>query len=71
MIRGAKGAKGYEKSEDPLFVLENDLPIDYNHYMEHQLKQPLLRIFEPIFSNPEATLFGKDRNFIGYSWRSY
>ncbi len=48
MIRGAKGARGFEKSEDPLFVLENNLPLDYNHYLEHQLKQPLIRIFEPI-----------------------
>jgi DNA polymerase delta subunit 1 len=38
MIKGAKGAKGFEKSEDPLFVLENNLPLDYNHYLEHQLK---------------------------------
>jgi len=35
MIRAAKGARGFEKSEDPLFVLENNLPLDYNHYLEH------------------------------------
>jgi DNA polymerase delta subunit 1 len=35
MIKGTKGAKGYEKSEDPLYVLENNLPIDYSHYLEH------------------------------------
>lgn len=35
MIKGAKGMKGYEKSEDPLYVLENNLPLDYNHYLEH------------------------------------
>ena len=38
MIKGAKGMKGYEKSEDPLFVLENNIPLDYTHYLEHQLK---------------------------------
>ena len=38
MIKQAKGARGFEKSEDPLFVLENNLPLDYNHYLEHQLK---------------------------------
>lgn len=57
MIKGAKGAKGFEKSEDPLFVLENNLPLDYNHYLEHQLKQPLIRIFEPILQSPEQVLF--------------
>ena len=29
MIKAAKGSKGYEKSEDPLYVLQNNLPIDY------------------------------------------
>lgn len=35
MIKGAKDSKGYEKSEDPLYVLEKNLPIDYNFYLEH------------------------------------
>jgi DNA polymerase delta subunit 1 len=38
MIKGAKGARSFEKSEDPLYVLENNLPLDYTHYLEHQLK---------------------------------
>ena len=29
IIKAAKGSKGYEKSEDPLFVLENNLPVDF------------------------------------------
>jgi DNA polymerase delta subunit 1 len=57
MIKAAKGSKGYEKSEDPLYVLQNNLPIDYQFYLEHQIKQPLLRIFEPVFSNAEDKLF--------------
>lgn len=57
MVKGAKGAKGYEKSEDPLYVLQNNLPIDYNFYLEHQIKLPLMRIFEPILNNVEHVLF--------------
>ncbi|TNV85757.1 hypothetical protein FGO68_gene3112 [Halteria grandinella] len=57
MIKATKDARGYEKSEDPLYVLENNLPLDYNHYLEHQIKQPLIRIFEPILQNPEQVLF--------------
>lgn len=57
MIKAAKGSKGYEKSEDPLYVLQNNLPIDYQFYVDHQIKQPLLRIFEPVFANAEAMLF--------------
>eukprot|EP00347_Sterkiella_histriomuscorum_P024228 403331866 len=56
MVKGTKDAKGYEKSEDPLYVLDNNLPIDYQHYLQHQLKQPLIRIFEPILQNPEQVL---------------
>ena len=28
IIQGAKGARAYEKSEDPIFVLENNIPLD-------------------------------------------
>ena len=38
MIKGAKGQKAYELAEDPVFVLNNDIPIDYNHYIESQIK---------------------------------
>jgi len=60
LIKSTKGAWGYEKSEDPLYVLDNDLPIDFNHYLEHQLKQPLKRIFEPILGTPDKELFTGD-----------
>ena len=56
IIKAAKGAKAYEKSEDPLWVLENNIPLDYQYYLENQLKNPLMRIFEPLMSNPESLL---------------
>merc|ERR1719210_1710827 len=51
IISGAKGEKTYEKSEDPLYALENNLSIDAQYYIEHQLQQPLLRIFGPIMGD--------------------
>lgn len=48
IIKTASGDKNYEKSEDPLFVLENSLPIDTKYYLDNQLSGPLTRIFEPI-----------------------
>ncbi|KAK9468645.1 DNA polymerase family B-domain-containing protein [Lipomyces arxii] len=48
IIKGAKNDKNYERSEDPLYVLENNLPIDTKYYLENQLSNPLQRIFEPI-----------------------
>ena len=47
MIKGPKNAKSYEKSEDPIYALDNNLPIDYQHYLDHYLDKPLLRIFDP------------------------
>lgn len=46
--------KNYDKSEDPLYVLENSLPIDFKYYLENQLANPLLRIFEPILGERKA-----------------
>lgn len=56
IIKATKGAKGFEKSEDPIYALENNLPIDCQHYLEHFLSKPLLRIFEPILKNAEKEL---------------
>ncbi|XP_057299818.1 DNA polymerase delta catalytic subunit-like [Hydractinia symbiolongicarpus] len=54
IVAGVKGAKAYEKAEDPIYVLENNIPIDTKHYLEHQLMNPLIRIFEPILGEHKA-----------------
>lgn len=56
IIKAAKGAKAYEKSEDPIYVLENNIPIDPHYYLENQISKPLLRIFEPILKNASKEL---------------
>ena len=48
ITKGGPSAKNYEKSEDPIYVLEHNLPIDTKYYLENQLSKPLSRIFEPI-----------------------
>ncbi|KAF2014828.1 hypothetical protein BU24DRAFT_423744 [Aaosphaeria arxii CBS 175.79] len=54
MVKGATGAKNYEKSEDPIYVLENNIPIDTRYYLDNQLAKPLGRIFEPILGEKKA-----------------
>jgi DNA polymerase delta subunit 1 len=49
-----KGAAAYEKSEDPLYVLENNIPIDTKYYLDNQLAKPLMRIFEPVMGEGKA-----------------
>lgn len=40
--------------QDPIYVLENNIPIDTQYYLENQLSKPLLRIFEPILGEKRA-----------------
>ena len=58
IVKAHKGAKAYEKSEDPIWVLENSIPIDAQHYLEHQIKKPLIQIFEPIIDNTQSLFVG-------------
>lgn len=50
------GAAAYEKSEDPLYVLENNIPIDTKYYLDNQLAKPLMRIFEPVLGEKAQSL---------------
>lgn len=56
IIKGVKGAAAYQKSEDPIYVLENNIPIDTKYYLENQLSNPLMRIFEPILGDKASSL---------------
>eukprot|EP01017_Pseudomicrothorax_dubius_P001421 TRINITY_DN0_c4762_g1_i1.p1 TRINITY_DN0_c4762_g1~~TRINITY_DN0_c4762_g1_i1.p1 ORF type:complete len:162 (+),score=36.77 TRINITY_DN0_c4762_g1_i1:2-487(+) len=38
---------------------EKDLPIDYEWYLEKQIKPPLLRIFEVLVGNPDSIFAGE------------
>ncbi|KAI5452167.1 DNA-directed DNA polymerase delta [Naganishia albida] len=60
IVKGMKGAAAYEKSEDPLFVLNNNIPIDTKYYLDNQLSKPLLRIFEPILGEKANSLLAGD-----------
>lgn len=60
IIAGSKGQPAFEKSEDPVYVLDNNLPIDTQYYLDNQISKPLLRIFEPILhERAEAILLSK------------
>ena len=55
IVKGASGAKNFERSEDPIFVLENNIPIDTKYYLDNQLAKPLGRIFDPILGEKKAS----------------
>jgi DNA polymerase delta subunit 1 len=51
ITKGRPGAPAFEKSEDPLYALENNVPLDTAYYLHNQLSKPLLRIFTPIIGD--------------------
>lgn len=59
MIKGTKGQKAYELAEDPIWALKNDLPIDFDYYLEKQLKAPLMRLFEDVIPNSSNLFNGE------------
>ncbi|KAH9578368.1 C4-type zinc-finger of DNA polymerase delta [Trypanosoma melophagium] len=67
IIRAAKGAKAYERSEDPIYVLDNNIPIDTQYYLEHQLAPPILRVFEGVLDDPSVLIKGEHTRHIAVS----
>jgi DNA polymerase delta subunit 1 len=48
-----------ERAEDPGYARENGLKIDGLYYLEHQLKSPMIQLFEQLLgAEAEARLFG-------------
>ncbi|KAL1921871.1 uncharacterized protein VTP21DRAFT_10513 [Calcarisporiella thermophila] len=56
IVKAYKGAAAYERSEDPIYVLENNIPIDTKYYLDNQLSKPLMRLFEPILGEKAESL---------------
>ena len=69
IVKAAKNAKGYEKSEDPIWAMEHNLPIDCQHYLDHYLGKPLMRIFEPIMKDASSQLLKGDHTRASLSRR--
>eukprot|EP00727_Mastigamoeba_balamuthi_P014291 m51a1_g9485 dna polymerase delta catalytic subunit, putative (1039) ;mRNA; r:626019-630517 len=64
IIASTKGAKAYEKAEDPLYVLENNLPLDYQYYLDQQLRKPVTRIFKSIMKDVNTLFSGEHTRTI-------
>lgn len=49
----AKGERLFEKSEDPEWVVANNVKLDYNYYFDHQLRKPVEDLLEPLLDSSE------------------
>ena len=56
---GDPKAKAYEKSEDPAYVEEKKLPIDYHYYFINKFLRPVCDLVEPLVDNPKVEIFGE------------
>jgi DNA polymerase delta subunit 1 len=52
-----------EKAEDPVFATENNIPVDYPYYFEHQLQKPVCDLLEPLVG---AKAFGTVFKSVDY-----
>jgi DNA polymerase delta subunit 1 len=53
----SKMAKLWEKAEDPAWVAERSVPIDYTYYFTNQLRKPVCDLLEPLVGpNSETTI---------------
>lgn len=57
VIKGSKGQPQYDRAEDPLYVLEKNLAIDTQHYVD-TLKSSVIRVFEGVMRDPEKLFSG-------------
>jgi DNA polymerase elongation subunit (family B) len=55
---GDPKAKAFEKSEDPKYVEENNIPVDYMYYFENKFLNPVCDLLEPLFEDPKKEIFG-------------
>ena len=56
---GDRKAKAFEKSEDPKFVEENNIPVDYHYYFENKFLNPVCDLLDPLFENTKQEIFGE------------
>ena len=58
IVTGPRDAKMFEKAEDPAWVKDQGIPVDYQYYFTNQLKKPVCDLLEPLVgSRAEQTIF--------------
>jgi DNA polymerase delta subunit 1 len=52
-------AKAYEKAEDPKYVEEHGVPVDYHYYFLNKFLNPVCDLLDPLFENVKDEIFGE------------
>ena len=56
---GDPKAKAFEKSEDPKYVEENGIPVDYHYYFLNKFLNPVCDLLDPLYENVKEEIFGE------------
>lgn len=65
IVSKGKNVPAYEKAEDPIYVLQHNVPLDTDYYLHHQLENPLIRLFDSVLDGKaETILFSKNKFFF-------
>jgi DNA polymerase delta subunit 1 len=51
-------AKAFEKAEDPKYVEENGVPVDYHYYFMNKFLNPVCDLLDPLYENVKEEIFG-------------
>jgi hypothetical protein len=52
-------ARAFEKAEDPVYVEEHNIPVDYHYYFLNKFLNPVCDLLEPLVPEPKKTIFGE------------
>lgn len=55
---GKSNAKMFEKADDPKYVIENNIPLDYQYYFTNKFMTPICDLLEPLVKDPKTEIFG-------------
>jgi DNA polymerase delta subunit 1 len=58
IVRGPKGDKAFEKSEDPVWAKQNNVKLDYEYYFTNKFMNPVCDLLEPLVPDPKDEIFG-------------
>ena len=56
---GDSKAKAFEKAEDPEYVEENNIPVDYHYYFLNKFLNPVCDLLDPLYENVKEDIFGE------------
>jgi DNA polymerase delta subunit 1 len=52
-------AKAFQKAEDPKYVEENGVPVDYHYYFMNKFLNPVCDLLDPLYENVKEEIFGE------------